>query len=181
MLVIEIGAPYPLPVTKHDGAQYQYWRNFHVLTLCLTNPRPREVQAVQTGPVRFALTPLRGTPILLFLLFTFPGAMPWSDAPYHPKLEPPDRWPALDILTDDTIRLAPSIVLVDRATAIVKALRVVSFSPQFSRALNELVRAQLAETFDQEAYDAALAQAYRQYPKPRDLLAKRVAHCEGGA
>jgi hypothetical protein len=42
------------------------------------------------------------------------------------------------------------------------------------------VRQQRDEVFDQATYDTALARAYEQHP-PRDLLARRVAHCEGGA
>jgi len=61
------------------------------------------------------------------------------------------------------------------------ALRLVSFSPQFSRVLNEIVRQQLDEPFDEHAHTQALARAYHRYPKPPDLLSKRVAHCEGGA
>jgi hypothetical protein len=177
MIVIEVGEPYPLNRTPHDGAQYFYRQGFHSLALFITNPRPREMKAVQSGELRFALTPLQGPPSLLFLLYTFPAAFPWSDATYHIQLEPPELRPTLDTLSDDTKRLILSIVLIDRATRIVKALRVVSFSAQFSRALNVIVRQQLDEPFDREAYDAALARAYQQHPKPRDLLARRVAHC----
>ncbi len=180
MFVAEIGQPAPFPVIDHDGVRYEYLRDIHMLVLFLTRSKPHEVRAVQSGPVRFALTPLRETPPLLFLLFTFPGAIPWADAPFHVKLEPEDRRPTLDTLTDETIRLTPSIILVDRATTIVQALRVVSYSPRFSRALNEIVRHQLDEPFDRDAYDQALARAYQQYPKPQDLLSKRIAHCEGG-
>lgn len=181
MLVVEVGQPAPFPVIDHDGVRYEYQRDRHWLVLFLTRPKPFEVRAVQSGPLRFALTPLRGTPSLAFLLFTFPGAIPWADAPFHVQLDPPDSRPTLDTLTDEALRLTPSLILVDRATAIVRALRLVSFSPRFSRALNEVVRHQLDEPFDNDAYDQALARAYQQYPKPQDLLSKRVAHCEGGA
>lgn len=181
MFVVEIGAPAPFPMIDHDGARYAYRQDGHMLVLFLTRPKAAEIRAVQSGPVRFALTPLRDKPSLLFLLFTFQGAIPWADAPYHVGLEPADRRPTLDTLSDEKDRrLTPSILLVDRATTIVHALRVVSFSPRFSRALNELVRHQLDEPFDQHAHDQALARAYQQYPKPQDMLSKRVAHCEGG-
>lgn len=183
MLVVEIGQPAPFPVIDYDGARYEYTRNHHMLVLFLTRPKPHEVRAVQTGPVRFALTPLReqeGQPSLLFLLFTFPGSITWADAPFHVQLQPKELRPTLDTLTNETIRLTPSIILVDLATKIVQALRVVSFSPRFSRALNEVVRRQLDEPFNKDAYDQALARAYQHYPKPQDLLSKRVAHCEGG-
>lgn len=183
MFVVEIGKPAPFPVIEHDGVRYEYLRDHHMLVLFLSRPKPHEVRAVQTGSVRFALTPLREKeqpPSLLFLLFTFPGSIPWADAPFHMQLEPEELRPTLDTLTDETIRLTPSIILVDLATTIVQALRVVSFSPRFSRALNETMRRQLDEPFDRHAYDQALARAYQQYPKPQDLLSKRVAHCEGG-
>jgi hypothetical protein len=181
MIVLEVGEPFPLNITQQDGAQYFYREGFHSLALFITRPRQHEVQAVESGEVRFALVPLQGSPSLLFLLYTFPSAFPWSDAPYHIQLEPPELRPTLDTLADDTKRLILSIALIDRASTIVQALRVVSFSPQFSRALNAVVRRQLDEPFDKAAYDTALAQAYQQYPKPRDLMSKRVAHCVGGA
>lgn len=180
MLVIEVGQPFPTALPQQDGALYFYRDRFHALAICITNPRGREVKAVESGEVRFALTPLQGPPSLLFLLYTFPAAFPWSDASYHIQLESADLRPTLDSLSDESKRLILSIVLVDRATTLVRALRVVSFSAQFSRALNAIVRQQLNEPFDRDKYDAALAWAYEQHPKPRDLLARRVAHCEGG-
>jgi hypothetical protein len=181
MLVIEVGQPFPLKMTPDDGSEYFYRDGFHCLALYITNPRPHEVKAVESGEVRFALVPLKGPPSLLFLLYTLPSAFPWSDATYHIQLEPPDLRPKLDSLTDEDKRLFISVVLIDRATTLVQALRVVSFSPQFSRALNALVRQQLDEPFDPDAYNATLDLAYQQHPKPRDLLAKRTAHCQGGA
>lgn len=58
MYIIEVGQPFPLQMTPQDGAQYFYRDGFHCLALYITTPRPREVQAVESGEVRFALVPL---------------------------------------------------------------------------------------------------------------------------
>lgn len=73
------------------------------------------------------------------------------------------------------------VVLVDADTDLARAICVVSFSPEFTRALHGAIRAQAAAPWiGQAAYDAALTEVYRRYPTGGDLLQRAVARTLGG-
>jgi hypothetical protein len=64
----------------------------------------------------------------------------------------------------------------------VKAVRLVSFSPEFSRALAAAVQRQsLGRAPDRGEWDRRVAAAYRRYPSTEALLAAALARTEGGA
>jgi len=74
------------------------------------------------------------------------------------------------------------VVLVDAHTELVRALRVVTFSPTFTRALHGAIREQAASPWPgRDAHDAARRDQYWHYATSGDLLKRAVAHKVGGA
>jgi hypothetical protein len=74
------------------------------------------------------------------------------------------------------------VVLVNSASAVLRAQRACSLSPGFTTALADAVRLQAAGPFtDRAAYDLTLAATYRRFPRSSDLLALATHRTAGGA
>jgi hypothetical protein len=107
------------------------------LALRFRRPSAVEAKAVRAGPCAFALAEAEGA---LFFLYTFGQSVPWSDAPYCCHFVPPDRRPGPALFATADTRWALQVVLLDAGTGVVRATRLVSFSPEFSRALAQAVQ-----------------------------------------
>jgi hypothetical protein len=109
--------------------------------------------------------------------------IPWSDAPSSVHLTAAEQGGVLAV-PDPHITLESravlEIVLVDAATGIIKALRDVSLSPEFTRALHQAIREQAEAPFDRRAYDRALQEAYRRWPTSEAMLRDAQARTRGG-
>lgn len=73
-------------------------------------------------------------------------------------------------------RLTLQLVLVRQEDSTVQALRLLSLSPEVSRALLEAIKAQ--ETLPQD-YDERIARVYNRYAPAE--LARKAVRCRGGA
>lgn len=176
----EVGRPFiPGQTSWPDGtAAYNYQAGQHALTLFLGSPSHAEVADARIGKAEFGLVV---EPPVLFLLYRFGRAIPWSDAPYTWHMASPERRTIPDTTGLVEPRALLSVVLVDAHTGIIRALRAVSFSPALTAALHLAIREQAeAPWVGQVAYDAALAELYRRYPSSRDLLKLARARTPGG-
>jgi hypothetical protein len=179
----QVGKPYtPGRRNWPENVEYNYRQHTHELRMFLGNLKPWEIEAIKTGPCEFALV-VDGD--VLFLLYHFGEgrreAVPWSDAPYSWYLVPEDQRglpePAGMPEPHDTMQ----IVLVDSLTGIIKALRMVSFSPAFTVAIRSALRDQAERPWPGGAeYDRQLAAVYQRYTSEQ-LLARAVARTTGGA
>jgi hypothetical protein len=179
MSVYSVGKPY-IDDRRNwpENVEYNYRQGAHELRMFLANPKPWEVEAIRTGPCEFALA-VEGD--LLFLLYHFGKAVPWSDAPYSWHLVPAEQRtlpePTEAVEPHDTLQ----IILVDALTGIVRGLRMVSFSQAFSIVLRTAIREQAAQPWPGGAeYDRQLAEVYRRYDTDA-LLARARSRTEGGA
>jgi len=118
---------------------------------------------------------------ILFFLYRFGQAIKWSDAPYTWHLVPEDnRVPPEPPATPNT-RAVLHVVLLDANTGIVRALRLVTLSPDITRTLYEAIKSQTETPWTGwKEYDRHLAAAYRTYGKSTDLLKLAIARATGG-
>jgi hypothetical protein len=72
-----------------------------------------------------------------------------------------------------------SIVLVEATNGVVLGLRLVSFSPEFSRAINRAIADQAAAEFDPAGHDQWAAEMLRY--TTQQLWERCTVRCEGGA
>jgi hypothetical protein len=177
----EVGKPYGGP-PRPEGVEFNFRGGECELIVVLCSPAPSEVEAVRAGKAQFGLYK-EGDQILLCYKF---GVMPWSDAPYHharlaeagvPEEQrrlPPDP----DMLTPES-RAVLHVILLD-TRGIVRVLRAVTFSPEFTRALFSAIRDQAARPYHRGAYEAGLDRLYAQFTSDRLAAACRW-HCEGGS
>jgi hypothetical protein len=185
----EVGKPFAPGATRPEGAEFN-WRSPECeLVLCLASPSPDEVEAARIGPAEFGLYH-EGDQIILCYRFR-PAAgrksgMPWSDAPYHiGRLAAAGRPAAEAVPPPDPAGLSAEarqllhVVLLDER-GIVRVLRAVTLSPEFTRALYAAIRDQASRPYDRAAYEAGLDRLYARYTSDRLVAACRV-RCEGGA
>jgi hypothetical protein len=115
---------------------------------------PREIEDVRRGPADFALFGDQG---VLFFLYRF-GSVGWGDCPYSWHLDSVE----LPELPTGEQRILLPVTLAELPANIVRALRAISLSAEFSRALVERIREQAAGApMDRAAYNAAIDAAYR--------------------
>jgi hypothetical protein len=166
---------------------YRYQSGGHTLTAFLPDPSPEEVMAYRKGRAEFALlaAPPEAPDIILFL-FRF-GGEEWGDSPYSIHLAAieqgsPVELPApLSAPDDATYRMILNITLVDGNDGTIKALRVSSFSPAFTRALHAALIDQAARPYPGDAeYNRQLDAAYRRWPTTDAMLRSASIRCSGG-
>ena len=174
----EVGTLYH-PERTHwpETVQYNWRQGGHELVFFVANLTSKEVKAIQQGTMEFALF-TEGS--LIFLLYRVAGFGDWSDAPYswHLVKEMLPEQATLPPAVLDEERYLLSVTLVEATTGIIKALRVVTFSPQFTRQLHAAIERQaLSPWHGNAAYNAAIGDVYRRFPAAADMAQAATVRC----
>lgn len=157
-----------------ETAQYNYRSGAHELLILAANPTPEEIESVRAGRADFAV--LASPPVLL-LLYKFAPRIPWSDAPFSVHLVPEaERQLPPDPVGEE--RAGIQVILVDAATGVVRAIRLLSLSTQVTAGLHRAIRAQALIPWEPQAFDAALQRLYRDQSK--ELAERADLRCRGG-
>lgn len=178
MTTLSVGQLYnPLRTQWPECSQYNYRSGAHELLLFFGSPTDREVKAARKGKAEFALFVRQ--PVII-LAYKFGDGIPWSDAVFSIHLVPESErdLPSADL--ESEVRATLQVLLVDAHTGILRALRLVSFSPAFTRALHTGIREQAAAPWDSARYDAAVAELYALYPSSEAFVRVAQARCTGG-
>lgn len=193
--ILSVGRPYdPSRRSWPEGPDYLIRGDDHELRIFLRQPDRHEAEAVRRGRAEFALH--LDPPHLVTLCYRFTGpsgrGLPWSDAPFSwPRqaagLGSLGRGPEAVLPTPpgalgSESRAALLVVLVEADGGIVRAIRQISYSPEFTRALHAAIHAQAAAPgWDPARYDLAVTSLYRRYPTSEALVRAAVVRCEGGS
>lgn len=174
---VEVGKIFPgLSFPSLDAGEYLYYDVGHELRLFWSRPTEREVEAVRSGDAGFGLLYEEN---LVCLAYRF-GDEPVSEAVYSWHLVPRDRRQSPPE-TGRESRALLTVVLTDAATGIVRVLRGVTLSPEFTRALHERVREQAASApIDAAEYHRRARRIQDRYPTSDALLTACVVRSEGG-
>jgi hypothetical protein len=181
MPVLQIGKPYIAGRTSiAPGAEFNFrGASQHELLLCFANLAEDEIAAVHQGAAEFGLV-VAGD--VIFFLYRFGEAIGWSDTPYSYHLLPADQRQQLhETPATAETRALLRVVLVDADHNIVRALRAVTFSPQFTRRLHAAIAGQAAGPWNAEDFDAQLRSAYEHWPTTEQMLNRASARTYGGA
>jgi hypothetical protein len=178
----EVGKPYHAGRKVWPETAQLHWMSGELeLTVFMDRPTRHEVEAVRRGRSEFALY---SEADLIVLCYRFEGKranIPWSDASYQWHLVPP----AERVMPADPAGLTPEsrvplhVVLVNAIGGLIEAMRVVTLSPELTRALFAAIRSQAAAPWDREAHDRALVDLYRTHTSDR-LAAAAPVRCQGG-
>lgn len=180
MYVLQVGQPINPNKRWHRPIyQFQYDQAGYELTMILPDLKPVEVEAVRSGRTRFALSVWGKSSPIIFFHFRFDPAFGWSDCPFTWHMTNPAyrRLPSLDLAPTDGNAL--KIILAEGPEGIVKVLRLLALSHNFSMKLNQAIIDQAAAPFDQAEYDTELARIYANYTSA-DLIKSSIAKCEAG-
>jgi hypothetical protein len=177
MQLLQVGKPYhPGQIHFPEGADYNYRSGEHELRIFLAAPTPREVVAVESGPVEFGMMV---DPQGLFLVTRFGRALSFNCSYQWHRVEVADRMPPPPHEeTSPALRALLSIILVDAATGLVQALRAVTYSPEFTRAIHRAIADQVAAPFDAAAHERWAASIRRL--STDQIWARTTIRCRGG-
>jgi hypothetical protein len=172
--VIEIGKPIPGDQEfPQEGCHYSYDASGHWLHYIYNDPSGEEIENIQKGEAQFGLY-VDGN--ALFLLHKF-GYLPWSDSPYSWWRVTPEYRKVPWI--DRKLHAPITVVLIDQKTKIVRALRFVTFTKEFTLRLHEAILNQTKETWDPDSHNKIIDRTYRQFSS-EDLARKATIRCLGG-
>jgi hypothetical protein len=167
---LEVGHTYPLPISA-EGGHYSYYGE-HDLVLAVKGLTSTEIEDVRHGTAEFALFGCQG---ILFFLCRF-GSAGWRGCPYSWHLDPV-KAPAK--LSGEQRILLP-VTLVELPGHIIRAIRAISLSPEFSRALVDHIREQATSApISRVAYNAAINAAFGQH-MVEDMVNCSFVRCRGG-
>jgi hypothetical protein len=150
------------------GTQYSYGSNGHELTLFRADVNDQVVQDVRFGEGEFAATVQLP---LIILSYRFGESISWSDVPYcwqmqpaHCRVVPPQE-------SSPETRALLWITLVGAHDGIIHAQRGMTLAPEFTRVLNNAIRAQARLPFDPDLCMTAIGDLLVFYPNPLSRLA----------
>ena len=178
MQIVAIGKPlFEARRELPEAIEYNYQAGDHTLLLSMKNLHPKEIEAVRCDEAEFGLYCENG---IVFLLYRFGETLPWSDSAFSwwNVAEEDRRIPALRANPAERILL--KIILVESATGIVKAIRVMTFSPEFTEKLHEAIRQQAAgKEFSRTEFVARSLEIYKT-KSPADFAANSIVKTKGG-
>lgn len=163
--VLEIGKPYPGKIPHENLSLLEFSKAGPELRLFFSAVSDEMIASVLHDECHLGL--IRSGDI---------AVVPWKigdrlrgDTQFHVFLYPPESRPTAEILSKDA-RYDVQIVLVDRDTGTVRALRTVTLSTWFSKILNEVIAYQLGNHIEREAYDAQVSIYQTHYPTVDDAI-----------
>jgi hypothetical protein len=178
MHIVAIGKPLFEGRTElPEAIEYNYQSGDHTLLLSMKNLHPKEVEAVREAEAEFGLYCENG---IVFLLYRFGEVLPWSDSAFSwwNIAEEDRRIPAPP--TNPAERILLKIILVEAANGIVKAIRVTTLSPEFTKKLHEAIRRQATgEPFSRAEFVARSLSVYEN-KTPAELAARAIVKTKGG-
>lgn len=177
--VMQVGAPYSLTrTTWEERPEYNYRAGHHELRLFYRNLRPIEIASVESGEARFALARYQDA---LFFCYKFGEGIPWSDCTFSIHLVNAEERQLPPDWSEQEARALLTTILVDAADGIVKALRVLTLSPGFTRQLHDAIRKQAAAGWPgSEEYDRQWQHIYRTHTSPQIATKLALVRCKGG-
>ncbi len=178
MQIVAIGKPlFEARRELPEAIEYNYQAGDHTLLLSMKNLHREEIEAVRQEETEFGLYCKNG---IIFLLYRFGEVLPWSDSAFSwwnvakedRRIPAPQANPAERILL--------KIILVEAATGIVKAIRVTTFSPNFTEKLHEAIKNQaMGKEFPGEEFVARSLAIYES-KTPAEFAANAIVKTKGG-
>jgi len=165
MTVYILGKSCPELITGADDFRFGINDTGAILFALFDKPTEHEISQYRPNvPFQAQICMLGG---IIFMLFKF-GDLPWFNAPYHGSLSKTlTIEPNMLIGSDDGLPL--SIIMADASNGVVKELRIIKLSNEFSRALLEKVKIQIETPLSLQECDDVVDSIYAKYTT-RDLL-----------
>jgi hypothetical protein len=149
---LQVGKLYD-PARRHwtEGADYNFRSGGHELRIFLRSAARAEVEAVRVGSVEFGFF-AESEGLFLITRFgprlSFDCSFNWHRVAVEERTPPP---PTEE--TSPELRALCTIILIEATNGVVLALRAVTFSPEFTRALHRAIADQVGAPYDRVAHE----------------------------
>jgi hypothetical protein len=174
MEILAVGQPYDASIANWpEGCHYNFDTSGHWLHYLYSKPSSLEISSIQSGEVQFGLY-INGP--VIFLLHQF-GEMAWNDASYSWWLVSEEFRQVPTV--GDKLHALLKVVMVDTETGLIKALRALTFSAEFTEYLHEAIRHQSEKPWSPTEHERAIRYVYSKY-STMDLVDRGEAFCKGG-
>lgn len=182
MEVLEIGKLYVSGKTSWPEAmEYNFYGENHELRFFFKNPSNYEIEAIRKMPVQFGLFIRDEMIFLIYKFMDYKKLKPAidGDCPFSIHLVPADKRSLPELPTTEEERVMLQILLIDADTGILKVIRAVSLSHQFSVALCSAIIEQSKKSMP-DNYDAKIQAIYRKYSDTESMMNHCIEKCSGG-
>jgi len=156
-------------IKYQEGIKFDFDQSGAMLFLFFNHPTEDEVKNTKKGSLELRLCSMSNVIIILTKL----EGMQWMDAPYSVHLSQPFEFD--EIGPDQGVGL--SIFLIDAATGVLKAMRYVGLSNDFSNRLKEVINEQKITDFDTRQYQQSINNIYSAY-STNEMLKYSIARCK---
>lgn len=160
LTLIAVGQKWNLSkIPDYDGTRFELWPGGAVLLLFYDNPVEHEINAVHFGEIEMGLYYV--SPII-FVIFRIAGMLDWADAPFSFR-----TYDDMKLKYDIDIKFSPdeglpiTIILIDRLSGLVKAMRTFGAGHEFSVEFCHKCWEQLQEPFSMMLYEGIVTRIYR--------------------
>jgi hypothetical protein len=176
--MVAVGLPYePGVVSYPEGGALFVFDGSPALRLLITlkDPTPAEIESIQAGPAKFSWA---DRPHMGIFGYRFGG----RDFSWSAFLWNPHRFPEYAPLDPGGRHPLMAVTLVDAATGLVRALRLLTLSPRFAQAMHDTSERLAAAPFSQIGYERAEDALDRRYRTPNQLVRETAQlWCTGGS
>jgi len=170
MFVFEVGKLYKEGVTSYqEGTKFDFTKSGAILELFFERPSEKEIEDVKAGRFEMGFYEKED---LIFMLFKF-GNGPYMDAPYSVHLSEPFEFMKIE----PGFGFGLTILLIDSSTGILKAVRYVSLSTDFSQRFKLAVERQKKMSFNKDLYLLKIQSVFNNY-STKDLVSRADAWCK---
>lgn len=164
----EVGQLFQGKTNFPEGVKFDFDQSGALLFLFFNKPSAKEIESVKSGKLEIGLYQKDE---IIFILLKFQG-MEWMDAPYSIHLSSPFEFAELQ----EGLGFGTTIFLVDATTGILKVMRYIGLSTEFSRKLKDAILKQKEMTFDKTLYNKRLNEIYGNY-STSDLVRRAEVFC----
>lgn len=170
MQKFEVGQLFQEDITQYEETmRFGFSQPGADMCIFFNAPNAKEIESVKSGKLEIAMYTKDD---LIFMLFKFQG-LHWMDAPYSVHISKPFEFEDLA----EGSGFGCTIFLIDAATGILKVMRYISFSTEFSRRFKNAVLKQKELSFNNSLYDAKIQAVYKNY-STSDMVQRADAFCK---
>jgi hypothetical protein len=182
--LLAVGKPYhPDLRVWSEGADYNFRDGAHELRVFLPRASKAEITSVEEGPIEFGLW--WDWPDLFVLsqfhdkrsrrlVMSFDCPYTWHRLAPEDRVKPP-AWEEVN----PALRAVVNVVLIEATSGIVLALRICTYSPEFTRALHRTIADQAAMPYDKITHESRIEDITREFTSEQ-LWDRCVIRCHSG-
>lgn len=150
--ILEAGKTYGGTLLDSDSAVFEFSKSGPELRLFFADAPDQLVRAVSEDEVRIGVMQVEDIAVVPWQI----GDRMTGDAQFHVFLYPPETRPVPEALRQDS-RYTLHVILIDRRSRIIKAVRRLWLSVALSDKLNEIIAYQHGNHIGREEYDAQVS------------------------